>query len=81
MESELHKTRKGQTHAPLFCLLIGISSVTNRCSWFLNTSLSLYLYECVLYLEFISNNLWLASVVSLQLPHDNHVLILGLAIK
>jgi len=34
--------------------------------------------ECVLYLELISKNLWLASVVSLQLPHDNHVLILGL---
>ena len=37
--------------------------------------------ECVLYIELISNNLWLASVVCLQLPHDNHVLILGLVIK
>ena len=37
--------------------------------------------ECVLSVNFISNKLWLASVVSLQLPHDNHVLILGLAIQ
>ncbi|KGF95626.1 hypothetical protein EU95_1319 [Prochlorococcus marinus str. MIT 9201] len=36
--------------------------------------------ECVLSANFISNKLWLASVVSLQLPHDNHVLVLGLAI-
>ena len=34
--------------------------------------------ECVLSVNFISNKLWLASVVSLQLSHDNHGLILGL---
>ena len=43
--------------------------------------ISLMSDECVLYLELISNNLWLASVVSLQLTHDKHVLILGQAIQ
>jgi len=37
--------------------------------------------ECDLYLDLIYNNSWLASVVSLQLSNDNHVLILGLAIQ